>query len=131
MERETMNELSIEATQSTPSVHGDWQGGVLRMGGDSFPENSYEFFGSVIDWIERYLADGNRPLRLELRLMYMNTSSVKAMMDIFDMLEDAHRGGRAVAVRWLHDPRNERVADLAAEFREDCTFPFDIEPDEA
>lgn len=131
METETMNELSIEATQSTPSVEADWQGGVLRMGGDSFPENSYEFFGTVIDWIERYLAGSERALQLELRLMYMNTSSVKAMMDIFDMLEDAHRGGRAVSVRWFHDPRNERVADLAAEFSEDCTFPFAIEQDEA
>lgn len=125
-----MNELSIEATQSTPSVEGQWDAGILALGGDSFPENSYEFFGVVIDWIERYLAGSGRPLRLELRLMYMNTSSVKAMMDIFDMLEDAHRGGREVAVQWHHDPQNERVADLAAEFREDCTFPFEIEKDD-
>jgi len=129
MENLTMNELSIEATQSTPSVEGNWETGMVSLGGDSFPENSYEFFGNVIDWIERYLAGSDRPLRLELRLMYMNTSSVKAMMDIFDMLEDAHRAGRKVEVRWHHDPDNERVADLAAEFREDCTFPFAIERD--
>lgn len=129
METETMNQLSIEATQSTPSVQADWEAGVLRMGGDSYPENSYEFFGVVVDWIERFLAGSGRALRLELRLMYMNTSSVKAMMDILDMLEDAHRGGRNVQVLWYHDPQNERVADLAAEFREDCTFPFGIEKD--
>lgn len=131
MENLTMNDLNIEPTQSTPSVVGQWEEGVLSLGGDSFPENSYEFFGGVIDWIERYLAGSDRPLRLDLRLMYMNTSSVKAMMDIFDMLEDAHQAGRQVAVRWYHDPQNERVADLAAEFREDCTFPFDIEKDNA
>jgi hypothetical protein len=131
MENVTMNELSIEATQSTPSVEGNWEAGVLKLGGDSFPENSYEFFGSVIDWIERYLAGADRPLTLDLRLMYMNTSSVKAMMDIFDMLEDAHRAGRKVQVLWYHDRHNERVADLAAEFREDCTFPFGIEKDDS
>lgn len=125
-----MNVLSIEATQSTPAVAGDWGQGTLRLSGDSFPENSFEFFGAVIDWIEAYLRDCNRPLHLELRLMYMNTSSVKAMMDIFDLLEDAHRGGRAVEVVWYHDPNNERVADLASEFREDCSFPFGIEKDD-
>ena len=54
----------------------------------------------------------------------MNTSSVKAMMDIFDLLEEAHNKGRAVRVDWLYDPQNERVRELAEEFREDYTFPF-------
>lgn len=126
-----MNVLSIEATQSTPFVHGNWDDGLLSLSGDSFPENSFEFFGPVIDWLEAYLASSDRPLQLELRLMYMNTSSVKVMMDIFDMLEDAHRAGRSVQVVWYHDPENERVADLAAEFREDCSFPFGVEQDGA
>lgn len=47
-------------------------------------------------------------------------------MDIFDMLEEAHRRGRQVSVNWYYDEENERVADLAAEFKEDCSFPFVI-----
>jgi hypothetical protein len=124
-----MNQLSITGSQSTPTIVGDWERGVLSMHGDSYPENSFEFFGDVIAWIERYLVETPQPLRLELRLVYMNTSSVKAMMDIFDMLNEAHQGGREVSVRWLYDARNERVADLAEEFREDCAFPFVISAD--
>jgi hypothetical protein len=124
-----MNALTIQASQSTPSILGDWDQGLLSMQGDSYPENSFEFFVQVIDWIERYLAQTHAPLRLELRLIYMNTSSVKAMMDIFDLLEDAFRKGRAVSVDWFYDPRNERVLDLADEFREDCSFPFQIAAD--
>ena len=100
------------------------------MQGDSYPENSFEFFGPVIDWIERYLKESAAPFYLELRLIYMNTSSAKAMMDIFDLLEDAHGQGRKVSVNWYYDPRNERVLDLAGEFREDCSFPFEIAADE-
>ena len=124
-----MNDLNITGSQSTPAVAGDWSQGRLAMQGDSYPENSFEFFGPVIGWIERYLAESQAPLQLELRLVYMNTSSVKAMMDIFDLLEDAHGKGRAVAVDWYYDPRNERVLDLADEFREDCNFPFSIAAD--
>lgn len=124
-----MNQLSITGSQSTPTIIGDWERGVLSMRGDSYPENSFEFFSDVIAWIERYLVETPQPLRLELRLVYMNTSSVKAMMDIFDMLNDAHQGGREVSVRWLYDARNERVAELAEEFREDCAFPFVISAD--
>ena len=121
-----MNDLNIASSQSTPGIESDTNAGILRMHGDSYPENSFEFFDPIIQWIEDYLRLHSDALHLELRLVYMNTSSVKAMMDIFDMLEDAHGRGRAVSVAWYYDPRNERVLDLADEFREDCSFPFDI-----
>ena len=125
-----MNALNISGSQSTPSIVAGWDQGRLTMQGDSYPENSFEFFYQVIDWIERYLNESEVPFHLELRLVYMNTSSVKAMMDIFDLLEDAHGRGRQVSVNWYYDPRNERVLDLADEFREDCSFPFEIAADE-
>ncbi|MFI8480180.1 biofilm regulation phosphoprotein SiaC [Pseudomonas sp. NPDC078700] len=121
-----MSELNIASTQSTPAIQGDWQTGVLAMQGDSYPENSFELYDQVIQWVERFLEQEPRPLALQLKLLYLNTSSIKAMMDIFDLLEDAHNQGREVSVTWLYDSRNERVAELAEEFREDCTFAFTI-----
>ncbi|MFP4294367.1 MAG: biofilm regulation phosphoprotein SiaC [Halothiobacillaceae bacterium] len=115
-----------EATTTTPELHADWDAGVLCMAGDCYPENSFEFFQPTIDWVEAFLRQGDRPLQLELRLVYLNTSSVKAMMDILDLLEEAHGQGQQVSVRWLYDQRNERAQMLAEEFREDCTFPFKI-----
>ena len=126
-----MNDLNFAATQSTPGIQSDAEQGLLRMHGDSYPENSFEFFGPVIHWIETFLTEQTAPLHLELRLIYMNTSSVKAMMDIFDMLEEAHGKARKVSVAWHYDPRNERVLDLADEVREDCSFPFEISADKA
>jgi hypothetical protein len=121
-----MENLSIESTQSTPAITADALRGVVQMSGDSYPENSYELFSPVMNWIERYIKEAAQPLVLELRLLYLNTSSVKAMMDIFDMLEEAHQNGRDVRVNWYYDEQNERVAELAEEFKEDCTFPFAV-----
>ncbi|SAI72663.1 Domain of uncharacterised function (DUF1987) [Bordetella ansorpii] len=121
-----MNDLNLPATQSTPSILTDARSGVLRMGGDSYPENSFELFGPVLDWVETYLRERAEPLRLELELLYLNTSSIKAVMEIFDLLEAAHGQGRPVKVEWFYDMRNERVGELAEEFKEDCSFPFDV-----
>jgi hypothetical protein len=121
-----MNNLHIDSTQSTPSIFADAQTGIIEMRGDSYPENSYELFSPVMQWIDDYLAGGDCKLVLDLHLLYLNTSSVKAMMDIFDMLEEAHRARRAVEVNWYYDEQNERVAELAEEFKEDCSFPFVI-----
>lgn len=121
-----MNDFSLPGSQSTPAIQSDWAAGSVSMQGDSYPENSYELFHQVFEWIERFLAEAERPLSLELRLLYLNTSSIKAMMDIFDLLEAAHQQGKAVAVNWYYDRQNERVVELAEEFKEDCSFPFSI-----
>ena len=125
-----MNDLNIPGTQSTPTVISDSAAGVLRMSGDSYPENSFEFFNEIIAWVENYLETSDGPLRVELRLVYMNTSSVRAMLDILDLLEIAHGKGREIRLDWFYDQRNERVVYLAAEFKEDCTFPFNITQEE-
>jgi len=122
-----MNDFSIPGSQSTPAIQSDWDKGIVSMQGDSYPENSYELFHQVYEWIERFLGEAAHPLSLELRLLYLNTSSIKAMMDIFDLLEAAYQEGRQVAVNWYYDIRNERVVELADEFKEDCTFPFSIQ----
>ena len=121
-----MKDLNIPGTQSTPAIAADAAAGVLAMRGDSYPENSFELFGPVIEWVESYLQDRDTPLKLELELLYLNTSSIKSVMDIFDVLEAAHRKGREVGVTWFYDMRNERVGELAEEFKEDCTFPFSV-----
>jgi len=121
-----MNDLKIVSTQSTPLIETDSTRGVIYMEGDSYPENSFEFYSDLVAWVTRYLEDNERPLVVELALLYLNTSSIKVMMDIFDELEEAHRQGREVKVNWRYDVDNERVAELAEEFKEDCSFSFNI-----
>ena len=119
-----MNLLTIKATTTTPKILCDADKGLVCLEGDSYPENSFEFFKELLTWIEDYLSTMSHPLNLELCLVYLNTSSVKIMMDIFDLLEEAHSKGREVSVNWFYDSRNERIVELAEEFKEDCTFPF-------
>jgi len=121
-----MMDLNIAGGRSSPSITASVEAGVLAMQGDSYPENAFELFGPVIQWVETFLDEREAPLTLELELMYLNTSSIKAMMDILDLLEAAHQDGRAVAVNWYFDAENGRVGELAEEFKEDCTFPFTV-----
>ncbi len=123
-----IHDFELRQTSSTPLVLADQEQGRITMAGDSYPENPFEFFQPIIDWIENYLSQDTRPLHLELALVYLNTSSIRAMMDIFDRMEEAFQHGREVSVHWTFDPENERVGELADEFKEDCTFPFIIAP---
>ncbi|BDU74369.1 biofilm regulation phosphoprotein SiaC [Mesoterricola silvestris] len=124
----TLENLSVDATVSSPRVRSDAEGGLLELAGESYPENSFEFFQPILTWVADFLAQDERPLRVELRLTYLNTSSIKCMMDLLDALEEAHLSGRAVSLTWYYDPENDRALDLAEEFREDLGLPFEIVP---
>jgi sugar/nucleoside kinase (ribokinase family) len=82
----------------------------------------------VLAWVADLLALDDRPFRAELRLTYLNTSSIKCMMDLLDAMEEAHLAGRKVSLTWHYDPENDRALDLAEEFREDLSMPFHIVP---
>jgi hypothetical protein len=123
---ETMEDLSIAATGSSPGVRGEVAAGVLELTGESYPENSFEFFRPVLDWAGALLARDGASFRLELGLTYLNTSSIKCLMDLLDLLEEAHHAGRTVSVIWRYDAENDRALDLAEEFREDLTLPFEL-----
>ena len=58
-----MNDLNIASSQSTPGIESDTNAGILRMHGDSYPENSFEFFDPIIQWIEDYLRLHSEALR--------------------------------------------------------------------
>jgi hypothetical protein len=116
--------LSVPGSQSSPSIRADWNAGVVVMSGESYPENSFELYDQLIQWIDTYLSTLDRSLTLELHLNYLNTSSIRFMIDIFDLLEAAHSAGKQVLVQWMFDDRNPRSAELGSEFKEDYSFPF-------
>lgn len=118
--------LSLAPTQSTPAVTAEWEAGLLVMAGESYPENTYEIFDSIIGWVEEFLRSENRLLKIELKLNYLNTSSIRAMIDIFDRLQSACDEGKPIAVTWFYDSRNPRSAELGEEFKEDYSFDFEI-----
>ena len=122
-----MKDLRVAATGNTPGIEADWALGRLRLLGDSYPENSFDFFQPLVVWLEAYLSTA-RPLIVEVGLAYLNTSSVRVMMDLLDMLEESFRQGREIRLTWFFEPGNERVAGLAEEFQEDCSFPYQVVP---
>lgn len=119
--------LSIEATKSSPKVEYVEADKVLSITGESYPENSFEFFAPVFTWLREQLPLLDQ-LTFQVHIRYMNSSSTKCMLDILDLLSERAQDGADVRVRWYYDAANERALDLAEEFKEDLEIPFDIVP---
>ncbi|MEO7430993.1 MAG: SiaC family regulatory phosphoprotein [Dokdonella sp.] len=121
-----MNNLSLVATATTPAVDFNASTGLVALSGESYPENAFEFFKPLLAWVADYVRQSSGPLSAEIALSYLNTSSVKSVMDLLDQFEAAHRAGRTVAVHWHYQQENERALEMIEEFKDEVTLPFFI-----
>jgi len=119
-----MQNLKIAASVSSPQVDFDASQGMLSLRGESYPENSLAFYRPLIEWLRDYLVDSSQPIVVKLDLAYLNTGSIRYLMDIFDLLEDAYLSGRKIQVNWYYDEENDRALEAGEEFQEDLTLPF-------
>jgi hypothetical protein len=112
--------LLIEATKSTPTVDFNPVRKQLTIRGESYPENSFQFYEPILQWLDSFLrlTAPEGPIVLDLQLSYINTSSSKCLMMILEKLEEAKTAGHRVNVNWYYDPENENELECAEEFRD-------------
>ena len=121
-----MNNTFLAATKSSPEVNFDARSGLLRLTGESYPENAFDFYTPLFAWLQEFLDASTLPVRLVLQLSYINTGTIKCLLDVFDQLEAAADHGRDVGIVWYYDPANERALETGEEFAEDLKVPFEL-----
>lgn len=115
-----MENLHIEATKYTPQIDLDAQKSILRFSGKSYPENTFDFYQSTIEWITGYFKQKTQKKTfIEMDIIYFNSSSSKLFFDLFDILEEAQEEGNDIAVRWFYDTENENALEAGEDFKED------------
>ncbi len=117
-----MQPLHIGATKSSPSVDFDPQAGRLEIRGESYPENCGRFYDPIFEMLGEYLESPQVVgLQVDMEIIYFNSSSSKAFMDFFDMLDEAVRGGKSIVVNWLYHKDNDTALECGQEFQEDVS----------
>lgn len=121
-----MEKLYIEATKSSPMIDFDPESRILRIEGESYPENAIGFYKPAISWLVDYMNNERKPAVLQIALTYINTSSTKALLTIFDILDEAANMGTKVKVEWYYDPEDDILKEFGEDISEDLTIEFEI-----
>ncbi|MEW5729444.1 MAG: DUF1987 domain-containing protein [Pseudomonadota bacterium] len=114
-----MENLAIPATERSPEVDFDFTAGRLSLKGESYPEDASAVFGPLFSALDRFLAEPGPDVRFDLELIYFNSSSAKALMNMFQMLERAAEAGRRVTVNWIFAAEDETMKEFGEDFSED------------
>jgi len=113
-----MENLHIEATKYTPEINLDAEKGLIQIKGKSYPENTFEFYAPVIEWIREYFKNPKEPTIVEMEIIYFNSSSSKLFFDLFDILEEQAQD-HEIIVKWIYDEENENAEEAGEDFQED------------
>ncbi len=115
-----MENLEISATKSSPEINFNASNYTLSMIGESYPENTSQFYEPVYKWLDDCIASlDDQEMVFNIELIYFNSSSSKVLMDLFDTLEDACDEGKNIIVNWIYDEENDSALEYGEEFAED------------
>ncbi|SFT51498.1 protein of unknown function [Lishizhenia tianjinensis] len=126
-----MENLIIEGTQKTPSIHFSKETGVLEIKGRSIPENSIEFYKPINEWIANYGEQPKGSTTVDIKLEYFNTSSSKCILDLLKALEAINGKGTDIKVNWYFEEDDEDMEEAGEDYQAIIKLPFTmVEVDE-
>lgn len=121
-----MDSLIIYPTRHTPEVNFDALSGTLVLKGGSIPENTYEFFEPILEWIDRYVENPQYSTILDVHLTYFNTTSSKHLLEMFRKMEVIHKKGKEVLVKWYYISEEEDMLEAGNDYRSIVKIPFEV-----
>ncbi len=101
-----LEDIVIEGSHKnffTPSVNFNAQTGICEISGESFLEDTVEFYDRLVEWLETYTQEIKRPIAFIIKLTYFNTSTSRCILDLLNVLKDYEEEGGEIVVNWHYD----------------------------
>ena len=113
-----MEDLKLEATKYTPEINLETNG-TISLVGKSYPENTFEFYAPMMQWLEEYFETSAADTTVvNMEIIYFNSSSSKLFFDFFDLLEENSEDHK-IEINWIYDEENESAEEAGEDFIED------------
>lgn len=130
-----METLDIPPSGYYPGIRFVPDTGKFEITGISLPENVMDFYGPVIDWLERYeqeyveqaLREGRKELELKFMLDYYNSGTIRYLISILNKMKSCLDKGMNVTIRWYYDEDDEHLLDSGKELADLTQLPFTFE----
>lgn len=114
-----MENITLTSSPTTPyfpEVRFDADKGVCEISGESYMEETYKFYLPLINWLKDYTKEVKNPVELNIKLIYLNTSSTKCVLDMLEILKDYEDAGGKVKVNWFYDKSDPDMVDEVEDF---------------
>jgi hypothetical protein len=122
-----MESIRIEASGKTPLFI--LRDGYIQLSGRSIPQNSRQLYKTFSDWVEQYVKSPAQYTRIDLYFEYIDTSSIRCIVDVLTVLADMHKSGdNKIEINWYYEKDDDDAFDLGAYIQANLKVPFNIIP---
>jgi len=120
-----MEPLIIQATEDTPEIVFDPNQNIFKISKISVPEDAYEFYYPIIQWIRDYSSSPLTETLLEFDLEYVNSASAKQLIQLLLALEDLNKSNK-VMIKWYYEAIDEDMQMLGKRFKNLADIDFEF-----
>ena len=110
--------MQIAATDRTPAISLTHEPLKLSVLGESFPEDVSAFYAEVISAINQLATTTKGKLEVEMAMVYINSSSIKAMYRIFEGIDAYRQAGNEVQVTWKAEADDDIMQELGEDLKD-------------
>ena len=124
-----MENITLQSSPTTPyfpEVNFNADQGICDLKGESYMEETYKFYLPLINWIKDYTKNIKRKLEVNIKLIYLNTSSTKCVLDILELLKDYEDQGGEVKVNWYYDKSDPDMIDEVEDFEAESGMKIEL-----
>lgn len=118
--------VSIAATDLSPQILFNAENSRLEIIGKSVPEDPFEFYMPLIEWLTNLLDSTPKTLRLIFQLEYFNTSSSKMILEIMRKAELLNENGCNVQIDWYYLYDDIDLLEAGETYSEIVEIPFNM-----
>ncbi|HEY4786158.1 MAG TPA: DUF1987 domain-containing protein [Bacteroidales bacterium] len=108
-----------------PIIDFNYQSGICEISGESYMEETYKFYEPVINWLENYIRE-KRPVVLNIKLTYFNTSSSRFILEILYILKKYKNEGGSAEVNWYYKNDDPDILTEINDFIEETGIDIHI-----
>jgi len=131
MSKQSLETLEIKGRKSDffiPHVRFDAATGDCLLEGESYLEDTWEFYDKLSEWLHEYIEIVKGPISFNFKLTYFNTSSSKGILDIMKILKDYKDNGGKVVANWHHPTNDVDNIGEAEDFMDDVELNMNLIP---
>ena len=118
--------LKIPGSEEMPEVILDKEKNEFKLTGRSLPEDSFEFYRPIIEWMNEYIQNPNPVTHFQIFLEYFNSSSVKQVFFLLTKLEVLIKNGKEAKIIWHYQSGDELMKTKGIEFSKLLMIPFEM-----
>ncbi len=121
-----MENIFIEGSEVyfTPEVKFDFASGLCEIAGESYLEETYAFYDPLYKWLKEYMSLTKKPLKFNIKLRYMNTSSSKCILVMLKILKNYTDEGGIVQVNWFIDKEDDDMQEEVEDILRETEMPI-------